>query len=160
MIKGVLTSVDASFFIGGIDMAYDGYLVQVATSNTDSSPYTIPLTFIKADSYKIAKKIQDLDSYRDANGILHRNALSHVPYKLEFECVPMLTNTEMSAIMANIRAKFSTPEERKTYVKAYVPEDDVYIAQDMYMPDIDFQMYYADSTKIQYDATRFAFIGY
>lgn len=140
-------------------MAYAGYLVAVSQT-AQSSQYFIPLTFIKADTYKISKKIQDLDSYRDANGILHRNALPHVPYKLEFECVPMLTNTEMTAVLTNITSRFSIAAERKIYVAAYVPEDDTYITQDMYMPDPDFQMYYADNGKILYDAVRFAFIGY
>lgn len=141
-------------------MAYAGYLIKVGTSSTDNSKYEIPLKFIKADSYKIAKKIQDLDSYRDANGELHRNALTHVPYKLEFECVPMLTNTEISTVLTSIRGKFATAAERKLYVWAYNPEDDTYIEQFMYMPDIEFQMYYADTSMIQYDAVRLAFIGY
>lgn len=144
-------------------MAYAGYLVKVASSQDDlqtGTPYTIPLSFIKADSYKIAKKIQDLDSYRDANGELHRNALTHVPYKLEFECVPMLTNTEISAVLASITGKFAIAPERKIYVSAYNPEGDEYISQFMYMPDIEFQMYYADTSMIQYDAVRLAFIGY
>lgn len=134
-------------------MAYGGYLVRVGS-------YTIPMEFIKADSYKISHKIQDLDSYRDANGVLHRNALSHVPDKLEFECVPMLTNTEMNAVMSAIRGQFSLPAERKANVTAYLPEEDRYVTQDMYMPDPEFQMYYADNNKILYDAVRFAFIGY
>lgn len=138
-------------------MAYGGYLIKVGTGNT---AYEIPLSFIKADSYKVSKKIQDLDSYRDANGLLHRNALSHVPYKIEFECVPMLTNTEIEAVVSSIKAKFSTAAERKLNVKAYSPEDNDYIEQDMYMPDPEYQMYLADTTKIQYDAVRFAFIGY
>lgn len=86
-------------------MAYGGYLVKVGN-------YVIPMTFIKADSYKISHKIQDLDSYRDANGLLHRNALSHVPDKLEFECVPMLTNTEMNAVVSAIRGQFSLSAKR------------------------------------------------
>ena len=141
-------------------MAYAGYLVKVGTSSSDQNMYEIPLSFIKADSYKVSKKIQDLDSYRDANGLLHRNALSHVPYKLEFECVPMLTNTEVEAVLSNIRGKFSTAAERKLYVSAYNPEDNNYIGQDMYMPDPEFQMYYVDTSMIQYDAVRLAFIGY
>lgn len=134
-------------------MAYGGYLVKVGN-------YVIPMTFIKADSYKISHKIQDLDSYRDANGLLHRNALSHVPDKLEFECVPMLTNTEMNAVVSAIRGQFSLSAERKASVQAYLPEEDRYVTQDMYMPDPEFQMYYADGTKVIYDAVRFAFIGY
>lgn len=137
-------------------MAYAGYLIKVGT-------YTIPLSFIKAESYKATHLIQDLDSYRDANGVLHRNALSHVPDKVEFECVPMLTNTEMNAVVSAIRAQITATgnlAERKASVSMYVPELDGYITQDMYMPDAEFSMYYADGSMIQYNAVRFAFIGY
>lgn len=138
-------------------MAYAGYLVKVGGA---SAGYSIPLSFIKADSYKVTKLIQDLDSYRDTNGLLHRNALAHVAYKVDFECVPMLTNTEISAVVNSIEAKFSVAAERRASVSVYVPETDSYIEQDMYMPDPEYQMYYADSSMIQYSSVRFAFIGY
>lgn len=134
-------------------MAYGGYLVRVGS-------YTIPLSFIKAETYKITHLIQDLDSYRDADGVLHRNALSHVPDKAEFECVPMLTNTEISAVVNSIRSQFTNPAERKASVTVYVPERDEYITQDMYMPDPEYSIYYADDTIVQYNSVRFAFIGY
>ena len=135
-------------------MAYAGYLVKVGT-------YTIPLSFIKAESYKVTHLIQDLDSYRDADGILHRNALSHVPDKCEFECVPMLTNTEISAVVNAIRGQFTNAAERKASVTIYIPETDSYVTnEDMYMPDPEYSIYYADSSIIQYNSVRFAFIGY
>lgn len=138
-------------------MAYGGYLVKVGGA---SSGYSIPLSFIKAESYKVTKIIQDLDSYRDADGVLHRNALQHFVIKCEFECVPMLTNTEISTVVNAIEAKFSNEPERKAVVSVYVPESDSYIEQDMYMPDIEYNMYYVDSTSIKYNSVRFAFIGY
>lgn len=138
-------------------MAYGGYLVKVGGA---SSGYSIPLSFIKAESYKVTKLIQDLDSYRDADGVLHRNALSHVPIKCEFECVPMLTNAEINAVVSAIEAKFSTAAERKATVSVYVPESDSYVEQAMYMPDIEYEIYYADTSKIIYNSIRFAFIGY
>ena len=138
-------------------MAYSGYLVKVGTG---SSAYTIPLSFIKAESYKVTRLVQDLDSYRDADGVLHRNALSHVPIKCEFECVPMLTNTEITAVVNAIRSRFSNAPERKATVSVYVPESDSYVEQAMYMPDIEYNMYYADTSIIQYNSVRFAFIGY
>lgn len=135
-------------------MAYAGYLVKVGT-------YTIPLSFIKAESYKVTHLIQDLDSYRDADGVLHRNALSHVPDKCEFECVPMLTNTEISTVVNAIRGQFTNAAERKASVTIYIPETDSYVTNEaMYMPDPEYSIYYADSSIIQYNSVRFAFIGY
>lgn len=138
-------------------MAYSGILVKVGGS---TNGYSIPLSFIRADSYKATKLVQDLDSYRDTNGVLHRNAQLNVAYKIEFECVPMLTSTEISAVVGSIESKFSVPAERRASVYAYIPETDSYITQDMYMPDPEYQVYYADSSMIQYSAVRFAFIGY
>jgi hypothetical protein len=72
----------------------------------------------------------------------------------------MLTNAEINSVVSSIRAKYSSLPERKAVVSVYVPETDEYIEQDMYMPDIEYDMYYADSTMIQYSSVRFAFIGY
>ena len=137
-------------------MAYAGYLIKVGVT----SPYEIPLSFIKAESYKATHLVQDLDSYRDANGLLHRNALSLIPDKVEFECVPLLTNAEMNAVISSIRSHFSNLNERKLSVNYYVPETDEYVTKNMYMPDIEFSMYYADGSLIKYNACRIAFIGY
>ena len=134
-------------------MAYNGYLVKVGS-------YTIPLSLIKADSYSVFMSITDLDSYVDANGVLHRNALDHVANKVEFETVPMLDNEQFATLMSNIRGQFTVAKERKASVECYIPELNIYVTQDMYMPDIKPQMYLASSTEIKYDAVRLAFIGY
>lgn len=44
-------------------MAYSGFLIKVGD-------YTVPFRYIEASKYKTGVKGQDLDSYRDANGIL------------------------------------------------------------------------------------------
>lgn len=132
---------------------YSGYLIKIGN-------YTFPTSLIKADSYTAYKSVTDLDSYVDANGVLHRNALDHFGYKCEFETIPMLTNTEFASIMTSIYAQFSNSTERKFVGTIYIPETDSYVSIDMYMPDIKPQMYFADANKIQYDAIRFAFISY
>lgn len=132
---------------------YQGYLIKVGT-------YTIPLSVIRADSYIVFRSVTDLDSFVDANGVLHRNALDHTANKVEFETVPQMNNTEFAALMSNIRSQFTAPKERKASVTCYIPEIDDYETQDMYMPDIKPQMYLASATEIKYDAVRLAFIGY
>lgn len=134
-------------------MAYAGYLIKVGN-------YTIPLSLIKADSYSVFMSITDLDSFVDANGYLHRNALDHVANKCEFETVPMLNNTQYAALMANIRSQFTVAKERKASVTLYIPELDDYVTQDMYMPDIKPGIYLASASEIKYNAVRLAFIGY
>lgn len=132
---------------------YQGYLIKVGN-------YTIPLSLIRADSYIVFQSITDLDSFVDADGYLHRNALDHTANKVEFETVPQMNNTEFAALMQNIRSQYTVPKERKASVTCYIPETDNYETQDMYMPDIKPQIYLASATEIKYDAVRLAFIGY
>ena len=137
----------------GKTMAYAGYLLKIGN-------YTFPLSLIKADSYQAYKSVTDMDSYVDADGVLHRNALSHFGWKCEFDTVPMMTDKTFGSLMASIYAQFTNATERKAVCTIYIPEINDYVSCDMYMPDIKPQMYYADGTKIQYDAVRFAFISY
>ena len=134
-------------------MAYAGYLLKIGT-------YTFPTSLIKADSYSAYKSVTDLDSFVDATGELHRNALSHFGYKCEFDTIPMMNNTQFAALMANIYSQFTDSIERKATVSMYIPETDSYADVDAYMPDIKPQMYFADATKILFDSIRFAFISY
>lgn len=134
-------------------MAYEGYLIRVGT-------YTIPLSIMRAETYTVFMSITDLDSYVDANGYLHRNALDHIANKVEFETIPLLDNIQFASLMNNLYAQMSETKERKASVTCYIPETDSYVTQDMYMPDIKPTLYYADDTKIQYNQVRLAFIGY
>lgn len=135
-------------------MAYSGFLIKVGN-------YTIPADkYIKANGYSVTKNTQDLDSYRDANGVLHRTALEHYVHKVEFETPAMLTNKEMSALMANIRDNYLVAAERKVLATIYVPELDAYETQEMYMPDPQFTIYGIFNNVIRYNSIRFAFIGY
>lgn len=138
-------------------MAYSGYLIKVGPSN---NLYEIPLSIIRAETYSVFKSVTDLDSYVDASGYLHRNALEHIANKIEFETIPLMTNSEFANLMTNLQSRMSNSLERKLSVTAYIPETDSYVTQDMYMPDIKPTIYYADDTKIQYNQVRLAFIGY
>lgn len=134
-------------------MAYKGYLIKVGN-------YTIPLSMIKAESYKVTNYSQDLDSYNSIDGALHRTALELQAPKVEFETKNMLTNVEMSALMLGIKANYTIPLEKRASVEVYVPEIDKYITNDMYMADFTPTMYFADSNIIKYLSTRIAFISY
>lgn len=136
-------------------MAYSGFLIKVGD-------YIIPANkYVKADSYSVYRNIQDLDSYRDANGVLHRNVLSHVANKVEFETPAMLTNVEFASLMKNIQRNYiSSFEERKALVTLYIPEIDDYVTQEMYMPDVKPTIYGTYGGIVRYNAVRIAFIGY
>lgn len=135
-------------------MAFEGYLLKVGD-------YEIPADkYIKSQSYSVTRNIQDLDSYRDADGVLHRTALDHIPLKVEFETPSMLTNKDVAELFGNIQNNFFVDSERKASVTVYVPELDKYVTQDMYIPDPKFQMYGIFDEVIKYNPIRIAFIGY
>lgn len=134
-------------------MAYNGYLIKVGD-------YKIPLSYISAESYSVYKNTQDLDSYRDGDGVLHRTALEHSPNKVEFDTRNMLTNTDLTNLLNAIQENFTVKSERKARVTLYIPETDSYETQNMYMPDFQPEMYIATEKYIKYKPIRLAFIGY
>ena len=134
-------------------MAYNGYLIKVGS-------YTIPQNKIKAESYNAVLHVQDLDSFRDANGVLNRTALEHTVAEVNFELKAMLTNSDVSEIFSNIRNNYTVSSERKVLATIYVPELDDYITQDMYMPDVSFTIYGTYNNVITYNSIPISFIGY
>jgi len=134
-------------------MAYRGYLVKVGD-------YIIPNSIIQANSYKPSLKGQDLDSYRDLDGKLHREALANFAPKVEFNTRPMLTNNEVINLFNNIRRNYTNEREKKANVEVYMPEKDVYVTNEMYMPDVELTIRQATDTEVVYDAFRIAFISY
>lgn len=131
-------------------MAFQGYLIKVGN-------YTIPLQFIKLESYtSMPDQRQDLDSYRDADGYLHRNVLPHTATKIEFE-TPYMRRNDMQALIQGIRSNFTSNLARSCTVTYYDDETDDYKTGTFYMPGtIEFQWY----NKEIYAPCRFAFIEY
>lgn len=141
-----------SFFMEVI-MAYQGYLIKVGN-------YNIPMKFIKADSYNASLITQDLDSYRDMDGVLHRTALLHRVNKIEFETPSLLKNNEMKEFLGNLRQNYINANEKKVNATVYVPELDDYMEQEMYIPDLNFSIFGIFNGVIFYNPLRVAFIAY
>ena len=137
-------------------MAFAGYLFRVGNYEVDGTRY------INWSKYNVTRNVQDLDSYRDANGVLHRNALDHVPLKIEFETRDNLTNADMATFFGSIRSNYISETERKALVTLYVPEYDEYVTQEMYMSDPQFKIKHIEpgTNIIHYESVRVAFIGY
>ena len=133
---------------------YNGtYLIKIGD-------YEFPNNMIKYDTYKAFMSTSDLDSYRDANGKLHRNALSKISFKVEFETKPMITDDEWQVIIQNIRSQYTVSLEKKSLCKMYIPELGSYQTQYCYMPDIEPTIYTANGGTLKYESIRLAFIGY
>lgn len=138
---------------------YAGFLIRIG--NSQNTSYVIDTKrFIKADSYKTSLKRIDIDSYTDAWGVLHRNVVENVPTKTEFETPELLTNTDMTELMDNIRACYTNERERRLWATVYVPEYSLYKTKEVYLVDPEFQMYGNYHGKIWYRPVRFCFIAY
>lgn len=134
-------------------MAYSGFLIKVGS-------YTVPFCYINASKYKAGIKGQDLDSYRDANGILHREALVNVAIKIEWETPSGREEPEIRILMDNIRRQYSNQTEKKALVTAWMPEIGEYVTMDCYMPDVEYTIDYANEKTVKYSSFRLAFVGY
>lgn len=131
---------------------YSGFLLKIGNE-------IFNMKYIKEKTYKGYVSVQDLDSYRDANGLLHREALSHVPIKCEFETTP-LNNEQYEQIMDMIRRNYINELERKVTITAFILEYNGYVTQDAYMAEPQPQIQTIKDNKIQYAPLRIAFIGY
>ena len=140
-------------------MAFSGYLLKI-NGVSGGSAYTFPHEYISFESYKVVRGIQDLDSYRDGLGKLHRNALSHKIVKIEFQLRENVKASEFDAIMKGISDRYTVAAERKVSVSCFVPETATYQTCDMYLPDPEVTIKKIEGNDLIYKSIRFAFIEY
>ena len=133
-------------------MAFANYLIMVGS-------YAIPNSCIKYDSWSSTYETLDFDSYRDANGELHRNALSNRKLKVEFS-TPYMYKADFDALMAGIRGQFLSSAEQSANVTAYVDEIGDYVTQKCYLVNVNAKIAQNSPVGIIYQPTRICFIGY
>lgn len=134
-------------------MAYQGYLLKVGDTE-------IPHSYMRAETYKALLSTNDLDSYRDLDGVLHRNPLEHKVGKVEFETPPLLDDKEMTEFLNMFQNNYLDSVEKNVIATFYVPELNDYLTQEMYVPDLNFTLYYADEKVVKYNQLRIALIAY
>ena len=134
-------------------MAYKGYLLKIGD-------WEFPLKYIRAETYVALRSGQDLDSYRDADGNLHRTALDNFLYKIEFETPPMMTDADYEYIWSQLQSRYINSVQKKVQIECYIPEIHGYAKQNAYIPDVSQTVYRVGEGKVYYNQTRFAFIGY
>lgn len=134
---------------------YQGYLAKLGV-------YNVPLSLLAPKSYHAVPNIQDLDPFRNADGVLFRNSLPHIPITMEFSTMEDLTDLELNQILQGLRMNYTNVQERKLSVTCFVPEWGEYVTQDMYLaqPDITISEIDADYGRIKYDSVKFQFVGY
>jgi hypothetical protein len=134
-------------------MAYNGYLLKAG--NTE-----IPLSFIRYDTYTIQpRQRQDLDPYRDVNGVLHRNVVENMPSVIEFN-TPTMDSDKLQDFLDIIRENYDDSKERKIHLTYYDMESDSYRSGDFYMAQPNFKIRQIIEGKILYDEMTINFIGY
>lgn len=132
-------------------MAFNGrYYIKVGT-------YEIPLSIMKAGSYKSSPaQRQDMDSYVDADGYLHRSVVTHKRSKLEFQLI-YLNEHDFRGFMDSLTANYTDGPERKVHLTYYEEEYGNYVEGDFYLPGtIDFEHLNKDING----ENRIAFIEY
>ena len=133
-------------------MAFANYLIQVGN-------YQIPNKFIKYDSWQSTYETQDFDSYRDANGDLHRNALASRKMKVEFN-TPYMYKSDFDTLMSGIRGQFLSSVEQSANVTAYIDELGDYVTQKCYLVNVNPKVAQNSPYGIIYQPCRICFIAY
>ena len=134
-------------------MGYNGYLLKAG--NTE-----IPLSYIRYDTYTIQpRQRQDLDPYRDVNGVLHRNVVDNKPSVIEFN-TPTMNSDKMQTFLSIIRNNYENADERKLHLTYYDMEINDYRSGDFYMAQPNFKIRQILNGEILYDEVTINFIGY
>lgn len=138
-------------------MAYQGYLIKIGND-------VFPHKYIIAESYKVKPNQRlDLDSTRNANGVLQRKVLTHMPSTVEFQIgqgFPTFTDDVLEECMGIIRSNFANASERKVPITFYCPDTNDYKTETAYMPDPEYTIARMDGDHVYYSSFTFKFIGY
>lgn len=140
-----------------------GYLFLINDNIEDTLMF---MHYINEGSYVAERKPLDLDPYRDANGVLHRNVVDNVPINVSFNTRGRLSDTEMERLWgAIVRNSYIVQKERKLHATFWVPEINDYVTQDLYVPDPKFTVHQVRKNKngeyeVVYEPMTFEFIGY
>jgi len=118
--------------------------------------YPIPLEFMAYKTYVLQRNVQDLDSYRDADGLLHRNVLPHIAYKAEFE-TPIMTNRQYRTFINNIKANLLDATETDVTLTYYDDWSGTYKTGHFYIVGT---LEFTHFNKKIYQPMRIAFVEY
>ena len=128
-------------------MAFAGYLLKINGT-------IFPNKYIQLDSYaSTPNQIMDIDTYRDADGVLHRNTLEHTASKIDF-------NTPYLNLANKINFQSYIPTRKQLTLEYWNDETNAYAAGTFYVPDIAYEIYQTTSNDIIYKPIRVAFIEY
>ena len=136
---------------------FDGNLLKIKSGK---NYINFPNKYIQVDTWVYTLSGQDLDSYRDANGLLHRKALDD-KVKVEWNSPPMRLD-DFIGMINMFTDNYVDELERKLDVKYYNVWSDSYLDGVVYMPDASIQFYfkYPNKNDMMIRPVRFAIIEY
>ena len=139
-------------------MAYNSSIGLIKVGGSGGT--VLPMRYIKLEGYNITpNQRMESEAKRDVTGVLHRTTVAHTATKVEFN-TPVLTNSDVDAMMTLFRNNWSSTDERKLTLYYYDMETDSYKTGTFYMPDIKFTIDHIDGNMVYYKETRIAFIEY
>lgn len=139
---------------------FNQYFVKVIRAS-DGVQVPIPNKYISLQSYiSTPHQRQDLDSYQDNLGRLHRNTLTHTRSKLEWN-TPILREKEIQNLQNILNSGIINSNERKIKIIHYCFDTHTYEQGEFYMPDMTFTpMRILPNGEVLINKVRLAFIEY
>ena len=138
---------------------FNTYFVKVIRAS-DNTAVPIPNKYISLTSYvSTPNQRQDLDSYQDNWGKLHRTTLDHTRSKLEWN-TPPLFERELLSLQNILNSGIINAKERKLKIIHYCFDTHTYEQGEFYMPDITFTPLLILNGEVLMDKVRLAFIEY
>ena len=139
---------------------FDKYFVKIINASTGVET-PIPNKYISLTSYvSTPHQRQDLDSFQDNEGRLHRNTLTHTRSKLEWN-TPPLYERDLITLQNILNSGIINQKERKSKIIHYCFDTHTYEQGEFYVPDITFTpLRIMPNGEILLDKIRLAFIEY
>lgn len=138
-------------------MAFKGYYIKFIKG---TSTWELPLEYMFVDSWDSSPfKVQDLDPYYDANGLLHRNPVEHTSADLTFQTPPMFMNKK-EEFMAKLRSMSTNTFRRDFTIEYYNDETGQYDTGEFYMVEPRFSASKNTNKGILYNPISIEFIKY
>ncbi len=150
---------------------YKGYLIKIL-HDAPLGDYVIPENFIAFNTPNNLVSTTDVDAWRDANNVLHRETIEKPAPKVEFN-TPYIDSKFLQEVLDEIRKRYVNTSQKKLHMKVWSEEKNDYITQYFYLTsDVNFTIHkkivrkewvsgvLTDRTYFLYNPIRFAFIGY
>ena len=147
-------NTDGSYSIKYTGMAFEGYLMKAGAA-------TFPHKYIQISTYQTTpSQRQDLDSYQDSQGNLHRTVLPHDRSKIVFKTMDDLKLAEKQEIQAFFNGAMTNVRERKVSLTYWNDESNAYATGSFYIPDVTYPIKRIEADNIVYDSVEYHLIEY